>query len=132
MVLAQANGFNAVFSTPTVVKEAAQTFTATLTDLGTPIECLGFKTLCVYFKHTIGTSTGCKINFLNLLNASSSEYTQIVLAGTSLSLYTITAASGLYCAKYALDGVIPFVQLQIVDAASGNGTIEGVYAVLSA
>ena len=114
----------------------AQGLDATPTDMGAEIDMRGYNQLGVWLTVNIGTSTDATLRVLHKhSSAGAEEYREIYLGSpaaniTSINLndYQVAADSDqLIKINIPVSATSPFIQLQVSDAADGDGTIDAAY-----
>jgi hypothetical protein len=121
------------------VRTTPLTLTTTLADLGSEINCLGYKTLCVYVQLDINAANDITFAALGKLTEGATEEYFLPVVATGTAEYNIDKSS--YEINYDADGYqmfridvegVPFVQLQAKEGTDGgaDADVEHCYAIL--
>jgi len=115
---------------------SAQELDATPTDLGSEIDMRGYNQLGLWLTVDIGTSTDVTIRLLHKhTSAGAEEYREIYLGSPSSNITTISLndyqvasdADQLFKFNIPVSATSPYIQIQVSDAADGDGQIDAAY-----
>ena len=133
-----AGNLKAAGYTPPVVAliSSAQELDATPTDMGAEIDMQGCNQLGLWLTVDIGTSTNVTIRILHKhTSAGAEEYREIYLGSPSANLTTINLndyqvasdADQNFKINIPVSATTPYIQIQVYDAADGDGQIDAAY-----
>ena len=135
----KASLLNPVYSRYTDVETliaAAQELDATPTDLGAEIDMSGYNELGVWLTVDIGTSTDVTLRIIHKhTSAGAEEYREIYLGSPASNITTVNLndyqvgadSDQLIKINIPVSMTSPYIQLQVSDAADGDGQIDACY-----